>query len=84
MRVCRRGHHFDAVSRGLGYGEGGGCEPEEEWGGVEGWGLEKGGGCEREEEWGGVEGLGLEKPVVMELCEAVEGNRWEGCQLTVP
>lgn len=32
----------------------------------------------------GVEGLGLEKPVVMELCEAVEGNRWEGCQLTVP
>ena len=52
MRFCRRGHHFDAVSmkkRGLGwnigelgFGEGGGYEHEEEWGGVEGLGLEKG------------------------------------------
>ena len=50
MRFCRRGHHFDAVSmkkRGLGwnigelgFGEGGGYEREEEWGGVEGLGLE--------------------------------------------
>lgn len=68
MRFCRRGHHFDAVSmkkRGLGwnigelgFGEGGGYEREEEWGG--GFGFGERGGCEREEEWGGVEGLGLE------------------------
>lgn len=48
MRFCRRGHHFDAVSmkkRGLGwnigelgFGEGGGYEREEEWGGGFGFG----------------------------------------------